>query len=117
MPTIRDLVIALRHRDGVEAVVVLGHDGLLIDGSVNADLDAEALAALVPPIAGAAADLAQTLARGPFGLSVLEYERGMAVVAAVSAQAFLLVLVRPDANLSQLLFDLRRHRLQIAALL
>lgn len=116
MPTIRDLVSVLRRREGVDAVVVLGRDGLLIDGAVESGLDPEGLAAHVPPLVGAAGDLAQALGRGPFGLSVLEYEHGLAVISAISADAFLLVLVRREANLAQLLFDLRRHRAQIAAL-
>jgi predicted regulator of Ras-like GTPase activity (Roadblock/LC7/MglB family) len=116
MPTIRDLVSVLRRRTGVDAVVVLGRDGLLIDGSAAAGLDPEGLAAHVPPLVGAAGELAHALGRGPFGLSVLEYEHGLAVVAAISADALLLLLVQREANLAQLLFDLRRHRAQIAAL-
>lgn len=116
MPSIRDLVSVLRRRDGVDAVVVLGRDGLLIDGAVEAGLDADGLAAHVPPLVGAAGELAQALGRGPFGLSVLDYEHGLAVVAALTPEAFLLVLVRREANLAQLLFDLRRHRAQLAAL-
>ncbi|MBK6842140.1 MAG: hypothetical protein IPG88_07530 [Gemmatimonadetes bacterium] len=48
--------------------------------------------------------------------SVLEYERGFAVVCALSAEAVLLVLVHPSANVGSLLFDLRRHRGNIASL-
>jgi predicted regulator of Ras-like GTPase activity (Roadblock/LC7/MglB family) len=40
MPTIRELVAAIRHRDGVEAAIVLGRDGLLIDGQSVPNLDA-----------------------------------------------------------------------------
>ena len=40
MPTIRDLVAALRQRDGVEAAVVLGRDGLLIDSQTEPTVDA-----------------------------------------------------------------------------
>jgi hypothetical protein len=47
---------------------------------------------------------------------VLEYSAGIAVVTSVSADALLLVLLRPSANLSAMLFDLRRHRAQIASL-
>lgn len=116
MATIRDLVGALRQRTGVDAVVVLGRDGLLIDGAVEAGLDADGLAAHVPPLVAAAGDLGSAIGRGTFGLTVLEYEHGLAVVAAISADALLFVLVRREANLAQLLFDLRRHRPQIAAL-
>ncbi len=117
MPTISDLVSALRRREGVDAVVVLGRDGLMIDGAVESGLDADGLAAHVPPLVSAATELASALNRGPFALSVLEYEHGLAVVATVSVDAFLLVLVKREANLAQLLFDLRRHRPQIAALI
>ena len=34
MASIRDLVAALRQRDGVDAAIVLGRDGLLIDSQV-----------------------------------------------------------------------------------
>jgi len=34
MPSLRDLVGVLRQREGVEAAVVLGRDGLLIDSDV-----------------------------------------------------------------------------------
>jgi predicted regulator of Ras-like GTPase activity (Roadblock/LC7/MglB family) len=116
MPTIRDLVSALRRREGIDAAIVLGRDGLLIDGATAASHDAEGLAAHVPPMVGAAIEMGLASDRGDFGLLVLEYEAGMAVVAAVSADALLLVLLRPSANLASLLFDLRRHRPQIAAL-
>ena len=48
--------------------------------------------------------------------AVSSLPRGSAVIAAMSADAFLLVLVRPSADLGALLFDLRRHRANIAAL-
>ena len=54
MPTIREVVAAIRQRDGVEAAIVLGRDGLLIDGQAVPNLDAEGLAAHVPSIVTAA---------------------------------------------------------------
>lgn len=116
MPTIRDLVSALRRRDGVQAAIVLGRDGLLIDGAVDSTFDAEGLAAHVPPLITAAAELGVTSARGELGLVVMEYAAGVAVAASVSADALLLILCAPNANLAALLYDLRRHRAQIAAL-
>ena len=47
---------------------------------------------------------------------MLEYPRGIAVVSALTADAVLLVLVAPSANVGQLLFELRRNREHIAAL-
>jgi len=116
MPTIRDLVNALRRRDGVDAAIVLGRDGLLIDGETDTALDAEGLAAHVPPMVMAAMELSAAAGRGDFGLMVLEFGAGTAIVTAVSPDALLLVILRATANLPTLLYDLRRHRAQIAAI-
>lgn len=116
MPTIRDLVSALRRRDGVDAALVVGRDGLLIDGDTSGPLDPDGLAAYVPPMALAAAEMGLAAQRGAFGLMVLEYAGGSVVVASLSADAYLLVLLQPQANLASLLFELRRHRAQISAL-
>ena len=48
MASIRDLVGAIRQREGVEAAVVLGRDGLLIDSQTVPGVDAENLAARIP---------------------------------------------------------------------
>ena len=39
MPTIRELVAAIRQRDGVEAAIVLGRDGLLIEAQTRSALE------------------------------------------------------------------------------
>ena len=65
MPSIRDLVGAIRQRDGVEAAVILGRDGLLIDSQSIAGLDAEDLAARIPAIIGPADELGAAASRGP----------------------------------------------------
>ncbi len=116
MPTIRELVGTLARRDGVEAVILLGRDGLVIDSHTTPTLDAEHLAAHVPALVTAADELAQHAVRGALVTSVLEYERGFAVVCALTSDAVLLVLLHPSANVGSLLFELRRHRGNIASL-
>ena len=117
MPSIRDLVGAIRHRDGVEAAVVLGRDGLLIDSQSIPGLDPEDLAARIPAIIGPADELGDAVHRGALMTAVLEYNSGLAIVEVLNADAILVVLVRPDANVGRLLFELRRHREHIAALI
>ncbi|MDB4888040.1 MAG: Roadblock/LC7 family protein [Gemmatimonadetes bacterium] len=116
MASIRDLVGAIRQREGVEAAVILGRDGLLIDSQVVPGLDAEDLAARIPGIIGPADDLGAAAARGELLTAVLEHRTGLAVISVLSPDAVLFVLVRPEANVGQLLFELRRNREQIAAL-
>lgn len=116
MTTIRDLVGAIRQREGVDAAVVLGRDGLLIDSQAVDDLNAEQVAAHVPSIVQFADEYGAAADRGSLQTAIMEHERGLSVVCCLSADAVLLVLVRPGANLGQLLYELRRNRANIAAL-
>jgi hypothetical protein len=116
MPTIRDLVAAIRQREGVEAAIVLGRDGLLIDSQTATQLDAEQVAAHVPSVIQAAEEFGAAAARGALQTAVLEHANGLAVISCLSPDAVLLVLLQPTANLGQLLYELRRNRANIAAL-
>ena len=116
MPTIRDLVGAIRHREGVEAAVVLGRDGLLIDSQTSDQVNAEQIAAHVPSIVQFADEFGAAASRGALQTAILENEHGMAVICCLSADAILLVMVQPTANLGQLLYEIRRNRANIAAL-
>jgi predicted regulator of Ras-like GTPase activity (Roadblock/LC7/MglB family) len=116
MPSIRDLVAAIRQREGVDAAIVLGRDGLLIDSQLAPGLEAEDIAARIPSIIGSADELGVATNRGELLTAVLEHKTGLAIVSVLSNEAILLVLVTPRANIGQLLFELRRNREHIAAL-
>lgn len=116
MPTIRDLVATLRRFDGVQAAAVLGRDGLLIDSEANSGVDSEQMAAHVPSILQFADELGAAAAVGPLQTAVLEHAESTVVLAAMSSEVVLLVLLRPDANLGALLYDIRRHRAGLATL-
>ena len=116
MPSIRDLVGAIRLRDGVDAAVVLGRDGLLIDAQGAPGVDTEGLAALIPAIIGPAEELGRAIARGELNTVVLEHQAGLSIVSVLNADAILVVLVRPDANVGPLLYEIRRNREHIATL-
>lgn len=117
MPTIRELVQQLARRNGVDAVVVVGRDGLPIDAASADGIDPESVAAMLPSAIRSMSDLGSVGARGEFATGVLEFAGGLAVVAVLHADAMLVILVRPETNVGTLLFDLRRHRAAIAGLL
>lgn len=117
MPSIRDVVEALSRRDGVDAVLVVGRDGLPIDSRVGDGVDAESVAALLPSVIRGVGELGAAGRRGEFGTGVLEFAGGLAVVGVLTADALLVVLVRPAVNVGGMLHDLRRHRAAIAGLL
>lgn len=116
MATLRELTEAIQSRPGVEAVVILGADGLLIETHDTAQNRAEALAARVPGVATAANQLGEAAAAGASSLAVLEFDRGYGIVLRLSDHALLFVSATPDVALADLLYDLRRHRSSMAAL-
>jgi predicted regulator of Ras-like GTPase activity (Roadblock/LC7/MglB family) len=117
MPSIRELVAAIRQREGVDAAVVLGRDGQLIDSETGPGLDAGGIAARIPAVVVSADQLGAESSRGQLLTAVLEHRDGLALVAVLSAEATLLVLITPRANVGQLLFELRRNREHMAAAL
>src|SRR5215212_662488 len=79
MASIRDLVAALRQREGVDACIVLGRDGLVIDSQVIPGLNAEDLAARIPPIIGPAEEVGSAIGRGELITVILEHRQGLAI--------------------------------------
>ena len=116
MATIHDLVSAIHRRDGVDAVIVLGRDGLVIDSQLDGQTPADDLAAHVPSILVAASELGAAGGLSDLSTAVLEYPGGLAILSTLSPEAVLLVLAQPSPSLGQLLFELRRNREHIAAL-
>ena len=79
MATIRDVVEALSRSNGVDAVVVVGRDGLPIDSRVANGVDAESVAAMLPSAIKQMAQLGDAGSRGDFTTAVLEFGRGLAI--------------------------------------
>jgi uncharacterized protein len=125
-PTLKQLVEAIVQHDGVEAVLIIGRDGLLVDGRTgSAAVDLEALAAHLPRVLGAVSALggaasqdgAAQAGRGELLSTVMEFEQGLALAAVLSPDASLLVLMSRGANAGPLLYDLRRFRGRIASII
>jgi predicted regulator of Ras-like GTPase activity (Roadblock/LC7/MglB family) len=87
MPTLRDLIDALRARPDAAGAVVLGRDGLVVDAG-----------------------------HGGLTTAVLEVEHGLAVVSVLSPDVLLVVRLAPDADPGALVYELRRHRARLSAL-
>jgi predicted regulator of Ras-like GTPase activity (Roadblock/LC7/MglB family) len=117
MTTIRDVVRALGAREGIEAIVLLGRDGLPIDSYTQDGLDTERIAALVPGLVAACDQFGEAADRGGFGTTLVEFDRGIALVFGLSDDVLLAVLFVPGTNVGHHLFELRRQRETIAGLL
>jgi predicted regulator of Ras-like GTPase activity (Roadblock/LC7/MglB family) len=115
MTNLGEVVRGMSARDGVEAVLVLSADGLPIEHMARVPFEAETLAALTATLAQYATRLGLGSGRGALRTAVIEYERGLLVVAQVGAGDCLAILAKPDANVGELLYDLRQQRPALAA--
>ena len=117
MAGLAEVVRRLVERDGIQAVLVLSADGLPIEHASREPFEAEPLAALSATLAQYATRLGLGSGRGALRTAVLDYERGLLVLAQIGAGDYLAILGRSDANVGELLYDLRQHRPALAALL
>lgn len=116
MPTIRDFTSALRRRPGVNAVLVSGFDGLLIEGDAEEGLDQQDLAARIPSFIGEAGQLGKAAHLGDCAICIVEFGAGYAVVTTLGNDAILSVFVSHSADLGPLLFDIRSQRSRLEGL-
>ena len=117
MAGLGEVVRALGARNGVEAVLVLSADGLPIEHSSRVPFEPEAVAALTATLVQYATRLGLGAGRGAPRTSVIEYERGLLIIAQLGSGDSLAVVAAPDADVGELLYDLRQHRPALAELL
>jgi predicted regulator of Ras-like GTPase activity (Roadblock/LC7/MglB family) len=117
MTGLGEVLRGLARRSGVEAVLLLSGDGLPIEHAARGAFEGETVAALAATLAQYAARLGQGAARGELRSAVLEYAGGNLVLTRVSENDWLAILAQPDADLGQLLYDLRMHHAALGAML
>src|SRR2546428_14095213 len=110
MATIREVVDALSRGPGVDAVVVVGRDGLPIQSHARNGVDPENVAALLPSVINSMTQLGEAAGRGGFGTGVLEFGGGVAGGFLLNADAPLVVLLQPSTHVGGLPYDLPRAR-------
>ena len=109
---------ALQAHDGVEQLLLVGRDGLLIrDAGARPGLATDTAAAMLPGLASACEALARATGQGAFTTAALEFASGVVVVAPLSPEILLAVVLRAGVGFAPLLRTLRRDRERIAGLL
>lgn len=107
----------LRNHPGVDHVILLGTDGLVVQHLGSGSGDEEGVAARIPGIETACSSLGAAARRGPFTTAVIEYEMGVAVVVSLPGDLLLAALLRSGVGFAPLLKDLRGKRNRLVELL
>ena len=114
---LRRVVDGLASRPEIAGVAVISGDGLVIEQALGAGTDPDAIAALTTTIARHGHELGNATGQGPLTSTVFEFRGGPAVMTHLADGASMILLTRPDTDLGELLYLLRRRRDEIAGLL
>ncbi len=114
MPGLSATIRALAARPGVRRVVVASPDGLPVE-SAGQEGDAEALAALTSVFTRPAELLVAEAGGSGLARAVLEFEGGFALLGAVRGGNWLVLLVSEDADVGEILFELRQQGPELAS--
>jgi predicted regulator of Ras-like GTPase activity (Roadblock/LC7/MglB family) len=118
MTRLDDALTALQTHDGVEHLLLVGSDGLLIrDTGASSGFATERVAAMIPGLASACAALTRATDQGAFTTAVLEFAAGVVVIAPLSSELLLAIVLRAGVGFAPLLRTLRRERDHLAGLL
>lgn len=116
MPQLETALASLAAHPGVEHVLVLGRDGLLITHTGAPGLDADTVSAMVPGLASAASQLGAAAGHGDASTVAVKLEDGVALVSVLSAEVLLAVLLRGAVGFAPLLRELSSRRAELAGL-
>ena len=107
---LRTLLQGLVNRSEVTGAAIISGDGLLIDHALPPGVDGDALSALAATVVRQLTELGAVSRLGQPFTAIVEFAAGPAVIGLVEEGAALVVLAKPDADLGELLYLMRRQR-------
>ena len=116
MPPLHDVLTALAGRPDAAGALVVSDEGLVIDSALPDRLEAETIAALAATAYRTLHGLTTALHHGVPAQVVIDSAAGVVVLCPLTSSSTLLVLAAPEAELGELLYDLRRHGPALAEL-
>jgi predicted regulator of Ras-like GTPase activity (Roadblock/LC7/MglB family) len=111
---LRSLLDGLTNRPEVTGAAIVSGEGLLIDHLLPPGTDGDALAALAATVIRQVTELGSAARLGDPSTAILEFAGGPAILGMVDGGAALVVMARPDVDLGELLYLVRRHRPAVA---
>jgi predicted regulator of Ras-like GTPase activity (Roadblock/LC7/MglB family) len=107
----------LMEHPGVEHLLLLGQDGLLVrDLHRDEPIESETVAAMTPGVVAACTDFARSAGRGAFSTAVLELADAVVIVTSLPPELLLALILRPGVGFAPLLRELGQERTRLAGL-
>ena len=109
MATMKGLLNELVRVEGINAAVVVGRDGFVIEGETNGRLDMEAVGAVISTGIGSAEVMGSALAVGEMTQGMVEYRDGVIVMGLLGNKAVLAVVAGKQANLGNVRYQVKQR--------
>ncbi len=102
--------------EGINAAVVVGRDGFVIDGLTNGGaLDIEAVGAVISTGIGSAEVMGRELNVGAMTQGMVEFQDGIIVMSFLGKEAILAVVAGVNANLGNVRYQVKKRTPEIQA--
>lgn len=114
MASLKEILSKFLTIQGISVALVVGRDGLLIEGTATAeDSDLEAISAVTSTGLQAAEALSQEIAKGNCIGTVMEYEHGLVSVTPLGEFAVFVTLSDKATNLGRIRIAVRNSRQEL----
>lgn len=110
MPNLKSQLNELVKVDGINAAVVVGRDGFVIEGIANdGGLDVEAVGAVISTGLGSSEVMGRELNVGALTQSMVEFDRGVLVMGTLGRDALLCLVCGLGANLGNVRLQMKKR--------
>jgi len=104
--TLKDMLTV----EGITTAVVVGRDGFVIEGVTNgAQMDIEAVGAVISTGIGSAEVMGRNLEVGAMSQGMVEYKNGIIVMRFLGKDAILAVVASVNANLGNVRYQVKKR--------
>jgi uncharacterized protein len=118
MPSLKETLSDLIKVEGINAAVVVGRDGFVINGVSNGSaMDIEAVGAVISTGIGTAEIMGKELKVGAMSQGMLEYNNGIIVMGFLGKDAVLACVADSNANLGNVRYQIKKRSPEIQATL
>jgi hypothetical protein len=110
MTNLKELLLDLSKVEGITAAVVVSRDGFVIEGvNQNDAMDLDGVGAVISAGMGASEVMGAELHVGNIAQSMIEFERGIAVVTVLGEAGTLAVVADLKANLGNVRYQIKKR--------
>jgi predicted regulator of Ras-like GTPase activity (Roadblock/LC7/MglB family) len=103
--------------EGVNAAVIVGRDGFIVDQCSDVNINVDALGAMASTSVGMSMAMGNHLDMGICEQVLVELENGPVILSLIGQNEILAVVARQGANIGRIRYEIRKNKDRIAAAL